>query len=169
MMGSFRDMAMYDDKIFKLPVFCDLRAKRLTNQWLRSMESEAAEEILKTLLTLMSFMFLFNVRDFRDNLKGFNGKSFKGKYLFRSSNDKITVSAVFENNRMKVAEKKISDPDITLTFKDGKTLLNYLFSPKQDILGSILKQDVVPEGNFNYLYKFAYMAKRLQLMATGKA
>ena len=46
--------------------------------------------------------------------------------------------------------------------------MNYLLSPKPDILGSVLRQDVMVSGNLNYLYKFAYMAKRLQLMATGK-
>jgi hypothetical protein len=31
----------------------------------------------------------------------------------------------------------------------------------------MLRQDVAVDGNLNYLYKFAFMAKRLQLMATG--
>jgi len=162
-MGSFKDMFMYEDRFIKLPLFSDMRARRHMTQWLNSMESEFAEEFLEQLLKAMSFVIFFNVKDFRKNIA-----DFEGKYLFRSKDDRITVSAVFENGLMKVSEKKISDPHVTLTFKDGKTLLNYLLSPKQDILGSILKQDVVPEGNFNYLYRFAYMAKRLQLMATGK-
>ena len=37
-------------------------------------------------------------------------------------------------------------------------------SPRQDILGSMLRHDVGTEGNLNYLYKFGFMAKQLQLM-----
>ena len=164
MMGSVKDMFMHDNDIFRLPVFCDMRADRLMKEWLKSMESEAAEEILEKLLTFMRFAFFFNYRNVRRNIDGFHGK-----YLFRSKDDKITVSAIFDDGKLNVSKNKIDDPDITVTFKNGRTLLNYLFSPKQDILGSILKQEVVPEGNLNYLYKFAYMAKRFQLMATGKA
>jgi len=58
----------------------------------------------------------------------------------------------------------IADPHITITFRDGRTLMKFLLAPKQDILGSMLRHDVVTEGNLNYLYRFGYMAKRLQLM-----
>jgi hypothetical protein len=47
-------------------------------------------------------------------------------------------------------------------------LMGFLLSPKPDILGSMLRQDISIDGNLNYLYKFAYMAKHLQLKVTGK-
>ena len=68
---------------------------------------------------------------------------------------------------MKVLEKIIDNTNVTVTFKDARALMNYILSPKPDILGAILRQEVVFEGNLNYLYKFAYMSRRLQLMATG--
>ena len=46
--------------------------------------------------------------------------------------------------------------------------MDYIFSPKPDILGSMLRQDVMLNGNLNYLYKFAFMAQHLRLMATGE-
>jgi len=162
-MGSLKDLIMFDNTIFRLPVLCDARAKRLMNQWMASVNDKFAEGFLENLLILMSFAFFFDYRGVKRNIQ-----TFRGKYLFRSRGDRITVSAVFDNGILRVSKNIVRDPDITVTFKDGKTLLNYLLSPKQDILGSILKQDVVPEGNLNYLYKFAYMAKRFQLMATGK-
>ena len=69
---------------------------------------------------------------------------------------------------MNVKEKEIGDTDITVSFRSAKALREFIFSPKPDILGSILRQDVVVDGNFNYMYKFAFMAKRLQLMVTGQ-
>ncbi len=68
-----------------------------------------------------------------------------------------------------MSKKAIDNTNVTVTFRNDKALMNYILSPKPDILGSILRQDVTIDGNFNYLYKFAYMAKRLQLMATGRA
>lgn len=123
--------------------------------------SEVAEEFLQLLLGLMSVVFLFD-HDFRKNIEGFNGR-----YQFKSKDGCITVAALFGDDRLEVREEEIPDPDITVLFKDGKALMGYLLTPKPDILGSMLRQEVSLDGNLNYLYKFAFMAKRLQLMATG--
>lgn len=140
-----------------------LRAKRFEKKFLTSLESEFAEEFLQLLLKLMGLVFFLD-KDFRKNIKGFNGK-----YFFKSRDNSITMAAVFKKNKLKVREKSIDDANITVTFRNAKALMNYLLSPKPDILGSMLRQDVVIDGNLNYLYKFAYMAKHLQLMVTGNA
>ena len=134
----------------------------LMENWLESMRSESAEGFLELLLNLMSLVCLLNLRGFRRNIEGF-----RGRYLFRSMDDSITVSVVFDKEKMKVSKKTIPDTDIVITFRNGKALMEYILSPKPDILGSMLRQDVALKGNLNYLYKFAFMAKRLQLMASG--
>lgn len=45
--------------------------------------------------------------------------------------------------------------------------MDFLLTPRPDIIGAVLRQDVCVDGNLNYLYKFAFMARRLQLKATG--
>ncbi len=114
------------------------------------------------LLNAMRLSYLFN-KDFRKNIEGFDGR-----YLFRSRDGKIAIAAIFENGKMHVKEKEIGNTDITVSFRSAKALRAFIFSPKPDILGSVLRQDVVVDGNFNYMYKFAFMAKRLQLSATGQ-
>ena len=141
----------------------NIRAKTLQKRFLKCIESEIAEEFLELLLKLMSMVFFLD-KDFKKNIENFNGR-----YLFKSRDNKITVAAVFRDNRMKVYEKAINRTNITVTFRNAKALMDYLLSPKPDILGSILRQDVTIDGNLNYLYKFAYMAKHLQLMVTGEA
>jgi hypothetical protein len=141
----------------------DLPIKDIAAQWLDSMGSGVAENFLRLLLKLMDVVFMLNIWNFRDNIK-----SFSGRYVFHSKDNSIVASASFENGNMKVYDRIIDKPDITITFRDDKALMNYLLSPKPDILGSILRQDITVSGNLNYLYKFAYMAKRLQLLATGK-
>ncbi len=140
-----------------------LQLQYIAHMWLGIMGSQAAEGFLLLLLKLMDLVFMLNIWNFRENIKGFNGR-----YLFRSKDDSIVASASFKSGNMKVYDKIIDKPDITITFRDDKALMNYLLSPKPDILGSILRQDVTVNGNLNYLYKFAYMAKRLQLLATGQ-
>ena len=149
------------NRIINFLLFRRYRAGRAENAFIRCLQSELAEEFLQILLNLMSLVFYLN-QDFRRNIK-----HFQAAYLFKSKDSTITMAAVFKNNKLKVYEKEIDHPHITVIFKDGKALVNYLLSPKPDILGSILNQEVTFEGNLNYLYKFAYMAKRLQLMATG--
>jgi len=151
------------ENMLNYALFRSVRATRVQKQFLNCIESELAEGFTELLLRLMSLVLFLNM-DFRRNIK-----NFRGRYLFRSRDDEITVAAVFRDNRLRVYDKAIANTDVTVTFKDARAPMNYIFSPKPDILGSILRQDVVIDGNFNYLYKFAYMAKHLQLMATGKA
>jgi hypothetical protein len=151
------------EKILNWLLLRPFRVKRLRSKFLQCLESEAAEGFLEMLLKFMSLAFFMD-RDFRRNIKGFNGR-----YLFKSRDNGITVAVVFRNNRMKVYEKELKDTDVTVVFRNGRTLMGYLISPKPDILGSLLRQDVTFNGNLNYVYKFAYMAKRLQLIATGEA
>ncbi|MBU0943537.1 MAG: hypothetical protein KJ804_02600 [Proteobacteria bacterium] len=121
-------------------------------------DSEVAEEFLESLLTLMHIMFVVN-HHYRRNINQFNGR-----YQFCSEDGEITVGVIFAHGRMKVVEGMVDAPHITVTFRNGRTLLNFIISPRQDILGSMLKHDVRTEGNLNYLYKFGFMAKQLQLM-----
>jgi hypothetical protein len=139
----------------------NLILKSAMKSFLDSLSSEFAEDFLQLLLGLMSVVFLFD-HDFRRNIEGFNGR-----YQFKSKDGLMTVAALFGDNRLEVREEEIPDPDITVLFKDGKALMGFLLTPKPDILGSMLRQEVSLDGNLNYLYKFAFMAKRLQLMASG--
>ncbi len=48
-----------------------------------------------------------------------------------------------------------------MTFRNPVALRDFLFSKNQDVLQSLLKNEVTVEGNLNYLYKFGFMAKDL--------
>ncbi len=139
----------------------NLLLEEITKGFLDALESEFAEEFLQALLRLMALVLCLD-NDYRRNIRGF-----RGRYQFLSSDNAVTVAALFDDDALEVREEIIPDPHITVTFKNGKALMNYLLSPKPDVLGSMLRQEVLLDGNLNYLYKFAYMAKRLQLMATG--
>ena len=121
-------------------------------------ESEVAEGFLQTLLTLMKIMFAIQP-EYRRNIINFNGR-----YQFASKDGEVTVAAIFEKSRMKVVEGVIENPNITVTFRSGKALLNFLLSPKQDILISMLNREIQTNGNLNYISKFGYMTKRLLLL-----
>ena len=139
----------------------NLLLKSAMKSFLDGLQSDLAEDILQLLLGLMAVVFQVDP-EFRKNIEGFDGR-----YQFKSKDGRITVAALFQDNRLEVREEEIPNPDITVLFKDGRALMGYLLSPKPDILGSILHQEVTLEGNLNYLYKFAFMSKRLQLMASG--
>jgi hypothetical protein len=137
------------------------RATKAAEKFIQVLASEGAEEFLEVLLKLMGLALRLD-KDFQRNIQNFNGR-----YLFCSRDRQITVAVVFKNNRLKVSEKEIDDTHMTVVFRNAKALMAFLLSPKPDILGSMLRQDVTIDGNLNYLYKFAYMAKHLQLKATG--
>lgn len=135
------------------------QAKTVMEKLLNGLDSEFTEEILKVLLTGMSLFFVLSSK-YRKNIENFSGS-----YLFRSKDNTFSVAAVFNNGTMEVMDGTLDIPNIAIIFKNPAALRNFIFSPKPDILNAILKQDVTIDGNLNYLYKFAYMANHLKLMA----
>jgi hypothetical protein len=145
-----------------LNIFRKWWRRRVERQFKECLESEAAEEFLELLLKLMSLAFKID-KDFRQNIKGFNGR-----YQFRSVDNSVTVAALFTGKGLKVKERLIPDADVTVIFKDGKSLLNYLLATDRDILRLVLNNEVVLKGNVNYVLKFGYMANHLQLALAGR-
>lgn len=150
-----RSVPTPDTLIGMLPDRLGLRL--ITRRFAACLQSELAEGFLVTLLQLMRLVFILSP-SFRANLEGF-----RGRYAFRSREDGIATGVVFEAGTMRVASGPVDHADVSIVFRNSKALMDYLLSPKPDILGSLLRQDVVVEGNFNYLYKFAFMANRLRL------
>jgi hypothetical protein len=150
------------DNLLNMILMRSRRAQKAGQEFMEALQSEKAEKFLEVLLKLMGLVFFLD-KDFQRNIRDFNGR-----YLFRSQDRQITVAAVFKDNRLKVTEEEIGDTHMTVIFRNAKALMGFLLSPKLDILGSMLRQDISIDGNLNYLYKFAYMAKHLQLKVTGK-
>lgn len=144
-----------------LAIWDRLVLDRTAGRLLKCLDSEMLDEFLELLLRAMSLSFRLD-RDFRRNIDGY-----EVRYLFRSRDGKIATSVEFHAGRMKVRERAISNPDITITFKDGRALRQFLLSENPDIIASLLDSDIAYEGNINYLGKFAYMAKHLQLHLQG--
>jgi len=144
-----------------LNIFRRWQRKRTEQQFLRCLQSETAEEFLKLILNLMRLTFKID-EDFRRNIRGFTGK-----YQFRSADNSVTVAAVFTGKDMEVKERLIPDANVSVTFKDGRSLMNYLLATDRDILKMLLNNEVVLKGNVNYMMKFGYMANHLQLALTG--
>lgn len=135
--------------------------------FLKCLRDEVAGEFLKLLLKLMSLSFCLD-RNLRKNIEGFNGL-----IQFRSKNNEIRVLAEFKNNRLKPKELKPTEklevrPNATVVFKNADALMNFLLprgggDGRRDILRPILENEVALEGNFNYIFRFGFLANHLQL------
>lgn len=149
--------------LFNSILFRKFRAKIVSKKFIDCIQSELAEKFLDVLLKLMSLLICLD-KNFRRNIK-----DFEARYLFKSKDGTIMVAAVFHKRRLKVSEKPINNTNVTVIFKDEKVLMNFLLSPQPDILNAILNQDLTYDGNLNYISKFAYMARHLQLMFTQRS
>ncbi len=138
--------------------------KKLRQEFSSVVESRIAGRFLELLLDVMR-LALFLDEDYHRNIK-----NFKGKYLIKIKEGNESVRAVFgpspilRREQLKVSKGNLDNPDITVTFKTAQALMNFLLSPRQDILGSLLKNEVVLSGNMNYLYKLGFMSAQLQRM-----
>lgn len=140
-------------------VFTDIVGESINRFFLRNLKKQllgkVTDDFLELLLKGMDLAFYLS-KGFRKNIKNFDGR-----YLFETADNMVASSATFKDGDMKVHDEEIEDWDVKITFKDSKALLAYLFSKDQDILNSLLKNEVAVDGNLNYIYKFGFLARDL--------
>ncbi len=130
--------------------------KLLTRSLRKEMSGRMTNAFIKLLLKALDTIFLL-YGDYRKK----NIKDFRGRYLFRTADDVVSASATFKNGDMQLPKQAIKDWDVRVTFKDSAALKDFIFSRDQDILDSLLKNEVEVDGNLNYIYKFGFMARDL--------
>jgi hypothetical protein len=119
------------------------------------LEGKLTDKFVELLLCGMDLAFIL-FASYRRNLR-----DFRAAYVLRTADQRVAASALFGNGRMTVRSNAVADPNVTITFKDPASLRRFLFSKDQDILSSILANEVEVDGNLNYVYKFGYMARDL--------
>ncbi|UCE19722.1 MAG: hypothetical protein JSV84_05090 [Gemmatimonadota bacterium] len=132
-----------------------LIARLFSRKLMRQFCGEVTDTFVELLLKGMDLAFCLS-KGFRKNIRGF-----EGRYLFQTADGLIVTSATFRKGNMRVHEAAIDDWDVRVTFKDAPALNAFLFSKDQDILDSVLADDVEVDGNMNYVYKFGFMARDL--------
>ncbi len=129
-------------------------------RWSKGLIEELSEKVtdkfLESLLAGMDLAFALS-KDYRKNIR-----DFQGRYLFRTANDVVAAAATFKDGDMEYHREAIDDWDVRVTFKDYEALNAFLFSRDQDILDSVLANDVEVDGNLNYIYKFGFMVRDLR-------
>ena len=119
------------------------------------LSGKVTDKLLELLLSGMDLAFCLS-KGYRRNIK-----DFEGRYLFRTTDNLVAATATFKDGDMEVHEEAIDDWDVRITFKDAATLGAFIFSRDQDILDSLIANDVEVDGNPNYVYKFGFMARDL--------
>jgi len=118
-------------------------------------EGALVEGVLLILLDVMRLMFIID-KEYRRNIRGF-----KAKYNFRSADDLISVSCVFNGRNMKVSKDLTDGENVTVSFRDEQSFASFLTGGDPDILNYMLENKLSYDGNLNYVMKFAYMSIHL--------
>jgi hypothetical protein len=132
--------------------------KRGLKKMTSCVKTELLDDFLEMLLRVIRLTLCVD-HGYRRNIKDFNAR-----YAFRSEDGRIAASAIFKNNKMKMKMDAVEDTNVTVVFKDGKTLWEFLMADDPDVFSFVLENKLRYEGNLNYLLKFGYMSKRLKLM-----
>lgn len=140
--------------------------KNVLDQIVGDLSKSIADLTLENLLNGMKLAFdasnsvlgpVFNLDGYHANIDGFNAV-----YAFATQDDTVQAAALFENGKMSVKTHAPSEWDLKVTFKNVEAFWKFIFSGGQDILDSLLANDVEVYGNVNYLYKFGFMARDLR-------
>lgn len=141
--------------------------RKLAKELQKGIEDEATQEFLEILLKSMEVAFIVS-KNYRKNIKSYQKgiKDFEGRYIFDfmggENNEKSIITAViFKNGKMSVSENNMENWDVKVTFRSADALNRFIFSRNQDIINSMLKNDVAVYGNLNYVYRFGFLAKDL--------
>jgi hypothetical protein len=128
---------------------------RLSREFKQEFGGVVTDRFYELLLTSMDWAFHLD-RDYRRNIKGFNGR-----YLFTTADGAVAAAAAFRKGHMRVHKEAIEDWDVWVRFRNAQALSSFLFSRDQDILNSLLKNDVEVHGNANYVYRFGFLSRDL--------
>ena len=129
--------------------------KLLSKRLREELYGKVTDKFLELLLRGMDLAFSLS-KGYRKNIKDFDGR-----YLFTTADHLVAAAATFKDGDMKVHEEAVDDWNVCITFKDAAALNAFIFSRDQDILDSLLANDVEVDGNLNYVYKFGFMARDL--------
>jgi hypothetical protein len=119
--------------------------------------SAMTEKFLIFLLWGMK-LYLIVDPDYRRNINDFHGM-----LRFRDRDGRVNVLVKFAHGKMKTSTDPAPVADVTVSFKDAPSLRKFIIAEKKDVLNSLLKNEININGNFNYLYKFGFMANHLLL------
>jgi hypothetical protein len=119
------------------------------------LEGKLTDKFVAILFFSMEISFIL-LASYQRNLRGF-----RGSYVLCTADRRVAASAVFGNGKMLVKAEAVTSPNVTITFKDSAALRRFLFSKDQDILASLLANEVDVDGNLNYIYKLGFMARDL--------
>jgi hypothetical protein len=142
-------------------IFSDKMADRLSRfmsrKLVEQLRTRATDAFLDKLLRGMDIAFALN-RSYREH----NLARFRARYVFATRDGEVGSTVRFEDGEMKVSRKAEDDFTVRVRFKDAAALRRFLFAEKQDVLDSVLNNEVELDGNLNYIYKFGYMARDLE-------
>lgn len=113
------------------------------------------DRFLELLLGGMDLAFCLS-KAYRRNIGNFQGRCF-----FRTPDNLVAAGATFRNRDMEVHREAMDDWNVRVTFKNPAALNDFLFSRDQDILKSVLRNDVEVDGNLNHIYRFGFLARDL--------
>jgi hypothetical protein len=121
------------------------------------LEGVLTDKFVELLLLGMELAYVLVPR-YRRNLR-----DFRGSYVFRSADGRVAASASFDGGTMVISTAAIATPTVTVAFRDAGAFRRFLLSKDQDIIESLLANDVEIDGNLTYVYKLGFMARQLTL------
>lgn len=127
----------------------------LSDKLMAELHGSCTDNFLELLLRSMETAFCL-MKPYRRNIQ-----DFKAKFVFATADGSVGTTVDFRGGGMKVRENPVQDPTVRVTFTSAEALRKFLFSENQDILDSILENEVALEGNINYVYRFGFLAKDL--------
>lgn len=116
----------------------------------------ATDKFLEALLAGMDVSFSLSP-GYRKSIEGFTGS-----YVFETAEGLVAAACTFKDGEMEVHTQPVPEYNVRIVFKNPKALRDFLLSEDQEILSSVLRNEVEIEGNINYIYKFGFMAKDLK-------
>jgi len=139
----------------------DNKLQKIRDGIVNNISSGQLNFILELVLNAMSILFFIS-SEYRKNIKGFNGK-----IALKTEDGGVHATAVFRRGRiiprqvLEVEKTALKDSNVTILFKDSRSMADFLLAENPDILTGILENKLSFSGNMNYILRFVYLVRHI--------
>jgi hypothetical protein len=133
----------------------------LSRGLVRRLRNRLTDRLLEFLLRGMDVAFHL-LPGYRRNIEGYTAT-----LVFRVARGDTAATVRFADGEMRCERDADPHPDVTVLFQDDEAVRRFLFSERQDILDSLLRNEVKLQGNYNHVYRFGFLARDLEHRLLG--
>ena len=136
----------------------------------KAVKTELGVASFKMSLKMLALLFRISPAFRKEILNRDTGFVFNARYQFSTRDGKVHIFLIINQGKVRTGPGRISNPDVTIYYKDKETLARIFSKSPEESLDYLLSNEMSYTGNMSYLTRFSYITTLANnLLARKKA